>query len=253
MSYLGFIVRQIKEAPIARRVYRHYTEHKVARTYKNRDPQDVFKEIATHAKWSGIDSISGPGSDLSQAQRLITVVPQILYRTGAKVFPDLPCGDHHWMKEVPLSGFHYIGGDIVPDLIQRNQKMHGSSSREFRILDLTTDTLPPADLILVRDCLVHLNFRSIRRALENLNRSSIRYLLTTTFPRTRHNCDVTTGNWRPLNLQRPPFNLPPPIELLVEGCTESYGQYSDKALGLWHMNALRESKYASGTDHQSST
>ena len=42
-----------------------------------------------------------------------------------------------------------------------------------------------------------------------------------------------TGDWRPLNLERPPFNLPAPALLLNEGCTEGGDTFADKSLGLW--------------------
>lgn len=47
-----------------------------------------------------------------------------------------------------------------------------------------------------------------------------------------------TGDWRPLNLERPPFNFPPPAELLAEGCTEAEGRFLDKSLGLWAIKDL---------------
>jgi hypothetical protein len=40
-----------------------------------------------------------------------------------------------------------------------------------------------------------------------------------------------------LNLQCAPFNLPPPIDVLIEDCKEGGGAYIDKALGLWVAGA----------------
>ena len=74
----------------------------------------------------------------------------------------------------------------------------------------------------------------------NIKRSRILYLLTTTFPDCEENEDITTGDWRLLNLERPPFNLPPPIQLINEGCSESNGKYSDKSLGLWLIEDIVE-------------
>jgi hypothetical protein len=47
-----------------------------------------------------------------------------------------------------------------------------------------------------------------------------------------------TGDWRPINLERAPFNWPAPVELIVEECTESGGVFADKSLGLWRIDAL---------------
>ncbi|MGH8131321.1 MAG: hypothetical protein ACRES3_10755 [Steroidobacteraceae bacterium] len=50
---------------------------------------------------------------------------------------------------------------------------------------------------------------------------------------------IVAGEWRPLNLQPPPFGLPPPLRLINENCTEGNGAYRDKALGLWDLTTLR--------------
>ena len=106
------------------------------------------------------------------------------------------------------------------------------------MLDLTRDALPPADLLLCRDCLVHLSYADIRRALANVARSGIPYVLTTTFPGAKANEDIVTGDWRVINLEAAPFGFPPPLHLLNEGCTEAGGLFADKSLGLWRTEAL---------------
>lgn len=107
------------------------------------------------------------------------------------------------------------------------------------MLDLTRDRLPTVDLVLCRDCLVHLSFAQAQQALANIAASGARYLLTTTFTGRSENADIPTGKWRALNLQRPPFNLPQPLELINERCTEKDGRYADKSLGLWPVADLR--------------
>ena len=61
-------------------------------------------------------------------------------------------------------------------------------------------------------------------------------LLTTSFPRVERNDDIVTGQWRPLNLTRPPFNLPEPAKRIAENCTES--EFADKVLGVWPIADL---------------
>jgi hypothetical protein len=63
-------------------------------------------------------------------------------------------------------------------------------------------------------------------------------LLTTTFPAAADNEDIVTGDWRVLNLECSPFDFPPPMELLNEGCTEAGGRFADKSLGLWRIADL---------------
>src|SRR6185295_15560120 len=104
---------------------------------------------------------------------------------------------------------------IVAEMIERNRRTFGNAQREFHCLDITADKLPRADLVLCRDCLVHLSFKDVFRALENIRRSGARFLLTTTFSKREQNRDIETGNWRPLNLERAPFSMPPP-QLIVD-------------------------------------
>jgi hypothetical protein len=124
-------------------------------------------------------------------------------------------------------------------VVEPLQTAFTDSQHRFLVLDLTRDDLPQADALLCRDCLVHLSFADIRRALANVLRSGIPYLMTTTFPGCEVNEDIVTGDWRPLNLTRPPFDFPPPLELLNEGCTEGGGLFADKSLAVWQTAKVR--------------
>jgi SAM-dependent methyltransferase len=199
-------------------------------------PAGAFRHAYRTNLWGGTESPSGPGSSHDQTARLKHALPDLLHQLGSRTLLDLPCGDGHWMASIALPGIRYIGADLLPELVSRAAA--GSPGREFQQLDLTTSPLPPADLLLCRDCLVHLSFEDIGRALGNIRRSGIPYLLATTFPDEPENRDVITGDWRPLNLQRPPFHFPVPVVLLREGCTEQGGLFADKSLGLWRVADL---------------
>nr|WP_246480964.1 class I SAM-dependent methyltransferase [Amycolatopsis umgeniensis] len=200
--------------------------------------QERFTYIFRSRLWSS-SSVSGPGSESVQTRRLRELLPGLLDRFGVRTLLDLPCGDFGWLSEVDLALERYIGADIVPDLVELNAtRFRDDPVREFRVLDLTDDPLPSVDLVLCRDCLVHLSFADIERALRNLRRSGSRYLLTTTFTELGTNADIATGDWRPVNLCREPFGFPEPLAVLVEGCTEENGAYADKSLGLWEIAAL---------------
>jgi len=200
----------------------------------------VFTRAYRSTKTHGKESVSGPGSDLLQTRVVINELPRVLLELGAAVLLDIPCGDHYWMSKVNLGGVRYIGADLVGELVERNNKDHASANKQFVRLDLAADPLPKVDLVLCRDCLVHLPFNDIFKALRNVHRSGSRYLLTTTFVARTSNWDILAGEWRPLNLQRPPFSLPQPLKTVNEGCTEGSGTYSDKSLGLWSLEQLEE-------------
>lgn len=202
---------------------------------RGRDLRGKFEYIYDTNLWDGEESRSGLGSDSSETVTLRRALPELLHAVGARSLLDLPCGDFRWMSRVDLAGIDYTGGDIVPSLIERNQAEFGDANHRFLCLDITADNLPAADVVLCRDCLVHLSFRNIAAALNQLRASNSRYLLTTTFTELTGNVDIEDGDWRMLNFEVPPFNFPPPIALIVEGCQEGGGAYADKSLGLWSI------------------
>jgi hypothetical protein len=205
---------------------------------RSRSIPETFRHIYRTNHWSGHDSISGEGSGREQTQRIEAAIPALVAEVDARTLLDVPCGDFGWMQYVDLGECRYVGGDIVPELILRNRERYGSEDRTFRVLNLTSDPLPHADLILCRDCLVHLSYADISRALKNISASGAGYLLTTIFPECPANEDITTGDWRILNLEAAPFNFPPPLRLINEGCTEGGGRFRDKSLGLWRVEDI---------------
>lgn len=202
-----------------------------------RDPQALFTQFYRRNKWRGL-SRSGTGSDASQTGVLERQLGVLLRELGVRRLLDVPCGDFAWMQRVDLAGIEYVGGDIVPPLIDANRRRYGRAGVQFRIIDLLRDPLPAADLLLCRDCLVHLPLADGVAALRAVAASNIDYVLLTTFPERPLNADIPAGKWRPLNLRRAPFALPPPLRLVVEQCTEKNGRYADKALGLWRRTDL---------------
>jgi methyltransferase family protein len=176
---------------------------------------------------------SGVGSDLKSTETIVRELPSLLRSLGVRSLLDVPCGDFLWMRHVDLAGIEYTGADLIPSLVASLQSQF--PSRHFRVLDLTVDPLPDADLILCRDCLVHLSSRLIRRAVNNIRRSKTMYLLTTIFPSRSSNRGIVTGDWRPLNLCAPPFDFPAPLRVLREGHP---APYEDKSLGLWRVQDL---------------
>lgn len=196
---------------------------------------EVFNHIFENNHWAG-NSRSGIGSGDDQTAEIKRQLPGILKQLGVQVFLDLPCGDFNWLSELELGISQYIGGDIVPALVEQNRQKH--PGRAFQHLNLLSDPLPAADLLFCRDCLVHLSNDDIKKCLTNIRNSSITWLMATTFPECETNEDITTGDWRIVNLERPPFNLPPPLLLLNENCTEGNGTYADKSLGVWKVAGL---------------
>lgn len=198
-----------------------------------------FERIERTNLWGAATSVSGLGSEDPATAAIREELPPLLRRLGARSLLDAPCGDAGWMARMKLD-FDYTGIDIVPSLIEGNNERvaRGELAGRFLSADITRDALPRADVILCRDCLVHLSFDNIARAVANLRASGARFLLVTTFPEWDGNRDCEDGDWRALNMARAPFNWPAPRALINERCEEGDGGWRDKSLGLWRLDEL---------------
>lgn len=191
--------------------------------------------------WDNAESRSGDGSSLASTAGVRAGLPKLFRELEVTRLLDVPCGDFHWMAHVDLAGagvVAYVGGDVVDAIVAMNNARYGDAGRTFVRVDLTSGPIPavagqPPDAVLCRDCLVHLSFANIARAMRVIRDSGARYLITTTFLEQASNAEIIDGDWRPLNLERAPFNLPSPVAVLVEGCEEEGGAFADKALGVW--------------------
>ena len=200
--------------------------------------EERFRHIYESNHWDEAESVSGPGSTMEETEPIRSELPALLGELGATSLLDLPCGDFHWMQHTNLAGIDYIGGDLVGELIERNQEQYKRNGVSFRKLDLVHDKLPQVDAVLCRDCLVHLSFADAHAALANVARSGAKWLLTTSFSSIKRNDDIVTGQWRPLNLMLPPFNLPKSAKRIAENCTET--EFTDKLLGVWPIADLTQ-------------
>lgn len=198
-----------------------------------RDAEAVFSKVYEENLWADSESVSGAGSTLVKTEVIRQALPALLTDLGANSMLDAPCGDFNWMQHVELGRVRYVGADVVPGLMARNQQLYGTALREFVALDITRDRLPRADVILCRDCFLHLSFRDIRAAVANFKSSNAEYLLATTYPEVTEHRDIATGpGGRYVNLQLSPFKFPEPLKMIVED-----GKLG-KHLGLWRLQQL---------------
>jgi hypothetical protein len=211
------------------------SQKKTSPKQNNRSHQHIFQDIIEKNIWKSTESKSGTGSTLQQTAVIRKEIPKVIAAFNIQSLLDAACGDFNWMRHVPL-GCQYYGVDVVPTLIKHNQMHFASKDRTFKVADISKDLLPKVDVILCRDNLVHLSYDDIKAVLLNFKKSGSKYLLTTTFTQ-RFNRNINTGEWRPINLQLPPFNFPEPVRLINEKCTE--GTYSDKSLGLWLLSDIK--------------
>lgn len=204
--------------------------------------RETFTRIWRENHWKGSESVSGPGSGVKRTRHLRPALAELLAELDVRSLLDVPCGDFLWMSELDLTDIDYVGGDVVPELVEETRRRHARPGRRFEVLDLTTSPLPPADLLLCRDCLVHLSLDDALRALDNIARSDIRWLAATSFTDRDENLKVQTGRWRPLNLQLAPFSLPAPEQVIAEAPAAPGRKHGDKSLLVWPMAAVRQAR-----------
>ena len=192
--------------------------------------QQVFSGIWKDNFWGNAESRSGSGSSLAATVALRAWLPKMLDSLGVRILGDAGCGDLNWMKELADSLRLYFGFDIVPELINDlRSSFKGKSNYFFSNEDVVTATFPVCDAILCRDCLTHLTPDAALKALKGFRRSGSRHIIATTHSVER-NIWVKDGGWYPMNLNAPPFNLPPPQFSLLEGGTKSLAVWSTEDL-----------------------
>lgn len=117
---------------------------------RGRDAEVVFSDIYERNLWGDPESASGRGSTLRQTMVIRRELPGLLNNVGATSLLDAPCGDFNWMRYTELGSVTYIGADVVPGLIARNQQRYDREGREFVNLDITRSAIPRASVILCR-------------------------------------------------------------------------------------------------------
>lgn len=223
--------------------------------------KETFQDVYTNWRFGGWpESKSGPGSTMEETDIIRQHIKQLAKDKEIKSVVDVPCGDFNWMKDIVYSFESYTGCDIVPEMIQDNQK-YANSIIKFQELDLTQDgiEIPEGDLLIVRDVLGHLTLEGGKKAIQNILKSKCKYLLTTTWyslndenyylnHENKDNTVTVDANWErgaaafyPICLHSAPFNFPKP-ELYIEEKpkVDGYDQGVRKGLAFYELDKLRQ-------------
>ena len=185
--------------------------------------KEFFSDVFQKRKWESGESVSGHGSDTAATRTLVAALPAMFHRLSVRSLLDVPCGDFHWMRDVDLQGIDYTGGDIVPDLVARNQA--GEAGRAVRGAISSQTICREVDMVFVRDCFIHFTNDLIFQALRNIQRSGSRYLCVT------HEANIgrfggpsgrnieldravegVNHEFRPISFELPPFAFGKPID-----------------------------------------
>jgi SAM-dependent methyltransferase len=204
-----------------------------------------FKEIYERSQWGAEGAGSGMGSTLEQTGTLRVIIEMLIYRYAVTSFLDAPCGSAHWWKPLlarvreNIPCFRYHGVDVAPLAIERASELHaGDGLTSFELGDVSRTPLPVGvGLALCRDAMQHLPMAEAVRLLRNLAAARPLYALLGSYSSEHANTHISVGDYYPINLQSPPFNLPPPLADFDER-TPVIGQAS-KHLLLYSGEQLR--------------
>ena len=195
---------------------------------------EAFNSIYTNNTWNSVGTVSGTASELNNTPKLREYLSDFLKKYEIKSIIDAGCGDFAWMQKLDLSGIRYLGVDIVPGIVENNQR-YATDLISFVEHDLVTFDFPKADLVIMRDVLIHLPLPDCADILDRVYRSGSSYLLSSSVPTLASNYgyegrDIPPGGFVVRNLTKPPLCLPEPTEVYWEEI------YSDiRALSLWRL------------------
>ena len=192
---------------------------------------NIFDRIYQRNLWGDTESRSGGGSSIAMTENIRRELPILFHRFGVRTVLDAPCGDFAWMREIVGEIDSYVGMDIVQDLIARNSDHYVTPRVKFLCGDITSDPLPRADLIICRDCFIHLPTRMIVSALKNFRASGARLLLLTNSPSVKYH-DIPIGSFRPIDFTRRPFSFPEPEYTMCEDASRTH------LLCMWRLETL---------------
>jgi len=200
--------------------------------------QDRFELIYNENYWESDESRSGLGSEIKNTKEVLKALKKIIKEYNIRSIIDIPCGDFNWMSKMDMNKIDYKGYDIVRPVIIDNNKKFKKNNINFYNSDITTSRLAKGDLMFVRDCLVHFSFEDITKSIFRIKQSGSKYLMSTSFVNLEKNIDIYSADWRPINLEKEPFNFPKPIVTINEKCQEMNGIYADKSICLWDINKI---------------
>lgn len=196
------IVKSIVPRPILQAIRQFKMMHAEPR-YKHLATEQVFSTIYEEGVWGTSDDssqrfYSGDGShNKTIVDPYINSVRAFLSTFEPKPnVVDLGCGDFYVGERVRDMCEEYIACDIVPQLISFNRDKYRSLNVDFRVLDLTKDELPSADIAFLRQVLQHLSNAKIAGALQQISLKYKYLVLTEHLPSVGAfvpNLDMPTG------------------------------------------------------------
>jgi len=176
------------------------------------------------------ETACGGGARKEKATYLIQWLSDFIKANDIQSIADIGCGDFNWMSEVAFGDAQYIGYDWVFKR-DMNSLMMADPRLSFIECNAALWPLFPADLMICRSVMIHLNSEEAKLLLDNMLRSKPKYLLITSYD-IPSNYGRNVVNYAPLNIELPPFGIKDPIQRVYSDPENKTNKY----LNLYHLN-----------------
>ncbi len=165
-----------------------------------------FEKIYEDNQWG---KGSGEGSLPENTKEYREFLEGFLKDRNIKSVVDLGCGDWQIGSLIGWKGIDYTGIDVVDSLIDDNATKYGSKNIRFLQGDISTCSLPPADLIIIKDVIQHWPTKTILEFLPKLKQFKYSLVINDNYPDATLNKepDASYGHFRPVALLEEPFKL----------------------------------------------
>ena len=226
--------------------------------------QEGFRLIYQFRHWSEHGGGSGHGSSLAGSASDAAFMVDFITRFQVASLFDAGCGAMEWQPGMlaqveQRTGRHlvYHGTDIVSDVVAANQRRFaGLAHMAFSVADLAREgsaAVPPGfEAVLCRHALFHNTNDAVAAILRAVNASGAKWFVATTLrplddalpSRDSGVVNAATvlgtdgrrlamGGYRPVELEAPPFGLPPPLHWAPErGADGALVQEQERQQGL---------------------
>ena len=169
----------------------------------------LFDDLYRRRAWdeNGTAPLSGKGSTVQNSYPVL----EWIRRLQPQSVVDVGCGDLTWMKTaLQEHHFNYVGIDVSEEALTcaRANMANESGSPVFIHGDITAPFFRvDADLVIVKDVLMHLTTDQVLAALFNLSDSTWRHLVLNTDPGSndRRREDMNSAHWSMVDLESPMF------------------------------------------------
>jgi hypothetical protein len=152
---------------------------------------------------------SGPGSAPYFMIEYRAFLEKFIFMNNVKTVVDIGCGDWQFSKYINFDGIEYTGFDVVPRVVEGNQRSYGSPAVNFHQMPQDLSKVPGADLLIMKDVLQHFPNSEIKRYKDAIFGRYRYRLLTNSYQKleTEQNVDIPYGGFRCLDLTAAPFSF----------------------------------------------